>query len=131
MFKFKKSALNEVGEKLLHDIGIDLRGKLREEIRLMGYKYSTARKVNFYEKDKIVGSHAYSIAVLDSGRVPGTYPPFKKIFYWVKYIKDNGAFAGKDFETLKSMTGRVMNKIKYEGIDATWFAKNVLKDFTS
>jgi len=131
MFKAKKSDLKEVGKKLINDIGIDLRGKLRAEIKLMGYEYSTARKIDFYEKAKIVGSHAYSIAVLDSGRAPGTYPPFERIYDWVKYIKDNGANSGRDEEYLKLMTGKVMNKIKNEGIDPTWFVKNVLRDFTS
>lgn len=118
-------------ERMIHDIGTDLRDSLRDEISNKGYGTPTSDKLEFFEDDKVVGSEEFSIAVMDSGRLAGEYPPFDKIADWVRYVKDDGANASSDERTITAITWKVMNKIKDEGIEPSWFVKNVLEDFTA
>jgi len=131
MFKIKHvPTWNRTKKQMAIDIGYDLRDRMRESITNMGYPETTSNKMIFDEEELVVGSEAFSIAVMDSGRIPGEYPPFNKIADWVRYIKDDGDNADAPESMINKITWAVMDKIKYEGIDPSWFAKNVLEDFT-
>lgn len=132
LFTVKKVELERLAKKIVDDIGYELEKELRAEVlQIKSYfNKNTADKIKYYPEDKAVGSEEYSIAVLNSGRAPGEWPPFNKIRDWVLNTKEGGANNSLPDRVIDDITWRVAKKIKEKGIDPYWFVDKVLERFT-
>jgi len=127
MFKIKDLAQwNETEAHMMDDIGGELVDDLGKEIIDLGHTQATADHISYYPDDLVVGAETYDVAVMDAGRAPGEYPPANVIREWVIWVKDGGANRSKTKREINNITWAIMEKIKHEGIDPTWFVKDVL-----
>jgi len=121
---------NETKSHMLDDVGGDLAEDLGKEVIDLGHTEETAGHISYYPDDLVVGAETYDVAVMDAGRIPGEYPPFNIIRDWVINVKDRGANRNKTDRQIHTITWAVVNKIYHEGIDPTWFVKDVLNRWT-
>lgn len=127
MFTVKKAELDRLLEKLVDDLGENLSGELKTELRIMGYEEGTLRHIVYDKPAKLVGSKDWGVAVLDAGRVAGEWPPFNKIMDWVIQVKEAGKHLSE--KEYMDITWAIARKIKEEGIAPKWFARRVLQRF--
>lgn len=112
-------------------IAEDLLQRLKAEVVQIKNEYvDTADKMWYEKSESAIVSDDYGLAVLNAGRVPGEFPNFDKLRWWVQNVKDGGANRNLSERELDSITYRVGKKIQDEGIDPHWFIDNVLGRFS-
>jgi len=126
MFKIKNQrAWKALLAEMKDDISKDMIERIQWElVNIKGYYDNIGDSFVFDSIDSQVRSALWSAAIVNQGRMPGTYAPHDKILKWVQEHKAPGA------------TPRVQNNIAYkvnrklynEGLEPTWYMDQVLID---
>jgi len=129
MFKIKdQKEFEELRKKLKEDISIEMIERMRWELlKIKPYYGDVGDEIMYNEDDSIVFSDIWAPAIINQGRLPGTYVPMEHLVEWVKKYKAPGA----SHREAVSIAKKVNFKIYREGIDANWFVDNVLFEMES
>lgn len=126
MFKIKnqrafKTLLNQMKE----DIGGDMIERIKWElVSVKGYYDDVGESFVFDSTDSQVRSFLWSAAILNQGRMPGTYAPHTNLVQWVLEHKEPGA----SIQKANQIAYKVNRKLFTEGIEPNWYMDEVLID---
>lgn len=117
----------ETIENIRDTIATNLLEELKSEVVSIKTEYVDAAGKMWYEKSEgAIVSDDYGLAVLNAGRVPGEFPNFDRIRWWVQNVKDGGSNRNLSDRELDEIAYKVGLKIQNEGIEPHWFIDNVL-----
>jgi len=125
MFTVKDAEWEKLTKKLLEDVSMEMIEKMRWELlSIKPYYGDVGDSLMFNDVDKVVFSDIWAPAIINQGRMPGTYVPLENLVEWVKKHKEPGA---SDRHAI-AIAKKVNYKIYREGIEPNWFVDNVLFD---
>jgi len=126
MFKIKnkrafKTLLNQMKKDVSEDMILRIQWEL---VSVKGYYDNIGDSFEFDSTESQVRSALWSAAIVNQGRMPGTYAPHDKILKWVQEHKAPGASA----KVQSSIAYKVNRKLFNEGIEPNWYIDEVLID---
>lgn len=126
MFKIKSPrAFQVVRDKMKEDISEDMMLRIKIELLgVKGYYDNIGDSFAFDSTDSQVRSALWSAAIVNQGRMPGTYAPHNKIVEWVLKYKAPGASPA----VASKIAYKVNRKLFVEGIEPNWYMDEVLID---
>jgi len=124
MFKIKNQrAFKTLLKQMKEDIAKDMIMKIQWElVSVKGYYDNIGDSFIFDSTDSQVRSALWSAAIVNQGRMPGTYAPHDKILKWVEEHKAPGASS----KVQSSIAFKVNRKLFNEGIEPTWYIDEAL-----
>lgn len=124
MFKIKNQrAFKTLLKKMKEDIAKDMIMKIQWElVSVKGYYDNIGDSFIFDDTDSQVRSALWSAAIVNQGRMPGTYAPHDKILKWVEEHKAPGASPSVQ----SSIAYKVNRKLFNEGIEPRWYIDEAL-----
>jgi len=126
MFKIKNQrAFKTLLNQMKNDIAEDMIKRIQWElVNVKGYYDNIADSFEFDSTDSQVRSALWSAAIVNQGRMPGTYAPHDKIVAWVLGHKAPGASP----QEANKIAYKVNRKLFNEGIEPNWYMDEVLID---
>ena len=125
-FKIKNQrSFKTLLRKMKEDISEDMIKRIQWElVNVKGYYDNIGDSFVFDNTDSQVRSALWSAAIVNQGRMPGTYAPHNKIVEWVLKHKAPGASP----QQANQIAYKVNRKLYNEGIEPNWYMDEVLID---
>ena len=115
MYKFTRKLQENLSKEIIDGMKAELKA-------IKPYYVSVGNSFEYDEQDGVVYSDDWSAAILNQGRLPGSYAPRDVILEWVKKYKNP---SGSPKQQYMDMI-RINKKLYEEGIDPHWYVDNVL-----
>jgi len=123
LIKYNPMDMLAFTQKLQEDLAEEIISGMKAELKaIKPYYVSLGNSFDYDEQDGVVYSDDWAAAILNQGRLPGSYAPRDVILEWVKKYKNP---SGSPKQQYMDMI-RINQKLYDEGIDAHWYIDNVL-----
>jgi len=117
MYEFTHQLQEDLSEQIISDMQSELKA-------IKPYYVSVGNSFEYDEEDGVIYSDDWSAAILNQGRLPGSYAPRDVILEWVQKYKNPSGTPKQQYMDMI----RINQKLYDEGIKANWYIDNVLFD---
>ncbi len=126
MFKVKSEGqLRNLVHKMKEDISIEAIEKMRWELlEEQAYYTNVGDELKYDDTTGTIFSDSWAPAIINQGRMPGSFVPNDLLIEWVRKYKEPGI----SYEKAKAIARKVNFKIYHEGTKPTWFVDDALFD---
>ena len=114
-----KTTINRMKEDIAEDMIKRIQWEL---VNVKGYYDNIGDSFTYDSTEGHVHSFLWSAAIVNQGRMPGTYAPHTNLVQWVLEHKEPGA----SIQKANQIAYKVNRKLFNEGIEPNWYMDEVL-----